>query len=114
MGPLILHLQLLQVHLHPVLGLLSGGNLLVEGIDGLLSLGNAGAQLVLGALQLIDATESLGLKLGLPQLDLGLGLGQSTENIVLLLGLLLDPLAQVLGLGVEVLELGEQGGAVTG
>merc|ERR1719510_1883384 len=113
-GPLVLHLKLLQVHFHPVLGLLGGSDLLVQGVDGLLSLGDAGAQLVLGALQLVDATKTLGLKLGLPQLDLGLGLGESTKDIVLLLRLLLDPLAQILRLGVEVLELGEQGGAVTG
>merc|ERR1719422_2856015 len=113
-GALVLHGQLLQLVLHAVLGLLGGGNLGVEGLDVLLGLGHALGQLVLAGLELVDAAHGLGLELGAPQLDLGLGLGEGAEHVVLLLSLLVDLHAQVLGLGVEVLVLGEQGGAVAG
>merc|ERR1719284_1197019 len=71
-----------------------------------------GGQLVLRSLELVDAAKSLGLVLGLPQLDLRLGLAQGLENVVLLLGLLVDLHPQVLRLRAESLELGEQGSAV--
>merc|ERR1719297_376878 len=74
---LVLHGDLLQLGLQAVLALLGGGNLGVEAVDGLLGLHDAAAQLGLAALQLVNAAKSLGLILGLPQLDLSLRLGQS-------------------------------------
>merc|ERR1712012_1209548 len=70
-------------------------------------------KLVLATLQLINATKSLNLVLGLPELDLSLGLGQTLESIILLLILLVNAHAQVLGLSHEVLVLGEQSSSVT-
>merc|ERR1711881_490406 len=51
MNPLVLKLQILQLSLKTVLGLLSAGNLLVEGLNSFLSLLDTGTQLVLAALQ---------------------------------------------------------------
>merc|ERR1740123_2578960 len=87
-GPLVLHANLLQLSVHPGLGLLGGSNLGVESINVLLSLLDTGNQLVPASLQLINAAESLDFVLGLPQLDLSLGLGQSLQGVVLLLVLL--------------------------
>ena len=67
-----------------------------------------------GALKLVDAAESLSLVLGLPQLNLGLGLAESFEDVVLLLGFLVNLHPQVLRLSDEGLELGEESGTVTG
>merc|ERR1740123_1759921 len=113
-GPLVLHANLLQLSVHPGLGLLGGGNLAVESINVLLSLLDTGSQLVPASLQLINAAESLDFVLGLPELDLSLGLGQSPQGIVLLLRLLVDAHTEVLSLGHQVLVLGEEGGAVAG
>merc|ERR1719410_604403 len=84
-GPLVLHGQLLELRVHASSRLLSRSNLGVQSLDVLL---------------------------GLPQLDLRLGLAQGLENVVLFLGLLVDLHPQVLRLRAESLELGEQGGAV--
>merc|ERR1719336_1272523 len=89
-GPLVLHGQLLELRVHTSSGLLSRSNLGVQSLDVLLGLGNLGGQLVLRSLELVDAAESLGLVLGLPQLDLRLGLAQGLESVVLLLRLLVD------------------------
>merc|ERR1719297_198197 len=113
-GALVLHGELLQLVVHPGLGLLGGGNLGVEVLNVLLSLLDTGGQLGLAALQLVNAAKSLDLVLGLPQLDLSLGLGQTLEGVVLLLVLLVNAHAEVLGLGHQVLVLGEQSSAVTG
>merc|ERR1719461_1274047 len=111
-GPLVLHGQLLELGVHASSRLLSRSNLGVQSLDVLLGLGDLGGQLVLGSLKLVDAAKSLGLVLGLPQLDLRLGLAQGLENVVLLLRLLVDLHPQVLRLRAESLELGEQGSAV--
>merc|ERR1719479_108243 len=113
-GPLVLHANLLQLGVHPGLGLLGGGDLGVEGINVLLSLLDTRGQLVSASLQLVNAAESLNFVLGLPQLDLSLGLGQSLQGVVLLLVLLVNAHAQVLRLSHQVLVLGQQGGAVPG
>merc|ERR1719340_621041 len=78
-GPLVLHAQLLQLGVHPRLGLLGGGNLGVESINVLLSLLDTEGQLVPASLQLVNAAESLNLVLRLPKLDLSLGLGQGLQ-----------------------------------
>merc|ERR1719195_1772962 len=109
---LVLHGDLLQLGLQAVLALLGGGNLGVEAVNGLLSLHDAAAQLGLATLQLVNAAKSLGLILGLPQLDLSLGLGQSLQGVILLLILLVNAHAQVLALGAEHLELGQQRSSV--
>merc|ERR1719273_822482 len=106
-GALVLHGNLLQLTLHPHLGLLSGADLVVEVLNVLLSFSDLGSKLGLAALKLINAAKSLGLVLGLPQLNLCLGLGQSLEAIVLLLRFLINLHPQVLSLSVEVLVLGE-------
>merc|ERR1719259_1068288 len=64
-------------------------------------------------LKLVNSAESLGFKLGSPQLDLSLGLGQSLEDVVLLLSLLLNAHSEVFNLGAEVLVLGKEGSSVT-
>merc|ERR550532_2458405 len=53
-GPLILHSDLLKLGLEAVLGLLSGGDLGVEAVNGLLGLHHAAAQLGLASLQLVN------------------------------------------------------------
>merc|ERR1719195_2405384 len=113
-GALVFHGEVLQLGSHPRLGLLIRGDLGVESLNDLLSLGNTGSQLGLASLQLVNAAKSLDLVLGLPQLDLSLGLGQTLEGVILLLVLLVNAHAQVLGLGHQVLVLGEQIGAVAG
>merc|ERR1719284_1291254 len=97
-----------------VLGLLGGGNLGVEAVDGLLGLHHAAGQLGLASLQLVNTSKSLSLVLGLPELDLGLGLGQGLQGVVLLVRLLVDAHLEVLALGAEHLELGQEGGSVSG
>merc|ERR1740129_371242 len=68
-GPLVLHGELLQLIVHPGLRFLSGGNLGVEGLNDLLSLLDAGGELVTTTLELVNASKSLDLILGLPELD---------------------------------------------
>merc|ERR1719268_50164 len=113
-GALVLHLMILKLDLDAVLGLLSGSNLGVEGVDGLLGLVHPGAKLGLVALKLVNAAESLSLELGLPELDLSLGLREGTQGIVLALSLLVDLHLHVLAVGGQVLVLGQEGGAVAG
>merc|ERR1719229_2006730 len=111
-GALVLHGDLLQLGLQAVLALLGGGNLGVEAVNGLLGLHDAAAQLGLAALQLVNAAKSLRLILGLPQLDLSLGLGQSLQGVILLVSLLVNAHLEVLALGAEHLELGQQRSSV--
>ena len=61
MDTLILKLKILQLGLKTVLGLFSAGNLLVQGLNGFLSLSQTGIKLGLAALQLINATKTLSL-----------------------------------------------------
>ena len=98
MNPLVLKLQVLQLSLKAVFGLLSAGNLLVEGLNSFLSLLDTGTQLVLAALQLINAAKTLGLVLGPPKLALSLGLGKGLKGIRFLLILLFDALLDILQL----------------
>merc|ERR1719384_2228288 len=114
MSSLILHGELLKLIVHSRLGLLSGGNLGVEVLNVLLGLLDTGSKLGLATLKLINAAKSLNLILGLPELDLSLGLGESLEGIILLLILFINSHAEVLSLGHQVLVLGEQGGSVSG
>merc|ERR1719350_2145365 len=113
-GTLVLHGKLLELRIHTRLGLLSRSNLRIERLNQLLSLSDPSAKLGLAALKLINATKSLSLVLGLPQLDLRLGLGEGLEDIILLLRLLINLHPQVLGLTAERFELGEEGGTVAG
>merc|ERR1719430_2985727 len=112
-GALVLHLEILELNIDAVLGLLSGSDLSVERVNGLLGLVHPGAKLGLVALQLVNAAESLGFELGLPQLDLSLGLGEGAQRVVLALRLLLDPHLHVLTVGGQVLVLGQQRSTVT-
>merc|ERR1719266_3059678 len=113
-GTLVLHGKLLELRIHTRLGLLSRSNLRIERLNQLLSLSDPSAKLGLAALKLINATKSLSLVLGLPQLDLRLGLGEGLEDIILLLRLLINLHPQVLGLTAERFEFGEEGGTVAG
>ena len=81
MDTLVLQLEILKLSLKPVLGLLSADNLLVQSLNGLLSLCHPASQLLLAALKIIDATQTLRLKLGPPELNLSLCLGESLECI---------------------------------
>merc|ERR1719394_1023520 len=107
-GALVLHGELLQLSIHAGLGLLSGGNLGVEALNDLLSLGDTRGKLVSASLKLVNASESFNFILGFPELDLSLGLGQTLESIILLLILLVNAHAQVLSLSHQVLVLGQQ------
>ena len=62
-GPLVLHGDLLQLSLQAVLALLSGGDLRVEGVDGLLSLIHTATELGLPTLELVNSSKSLSLVL---------------------------------------------------
>merc|ERR1719422_1130576 len=112
MSSLILHGELLKFIVHPGLGLLSGGNLGVEGFNDLLGLLDTGSKLGLATLKLINAAKSLNLILGFPELNLSLSLGESLESIILLLIFFINSHAEVLSLSHQVLVLGEQGGSV--
>merc|ERR1719340_463938 len=61
--------------------------------------------------QIVNAAESLNFVLGLPQLNLSLGLGKSLQGIVVLL---VNAHPEVLSLSHQVLVLGEEGSAVPG
>merc|ERR1719410_2177830 len=102
-GALVLHAQLLKLGVHAGLGLLSGGNLGVEVLNVFLSLLDTRGQLGLATLELINAAKSLNFVLGFPELNLSLGLGEPLESIILLLILLVNAHAQVLGLSHQVL-----------
>merc|ERR1719494_1410563 len=110
--PLVLHGQVVELVVHPDLGLLGVGHLGGESVDQLLVLNDLGLQLVAGSLELLNAAHALGLEAGLPQLDLSLGLGESLQGIRLPHGLVLHLLPQVLEVGGHHLVLGQQGRAV--
>merc|ERR1719206_1544754 len=110
--PLVLHGQVVQLVVHPDLGLLSIGNLGGESVDQLLVLNDLGLQLVAGSLELLNAAHALGLEAGLPQLDLSLGLGESLQGIRLPHGFVLHLLPEVLEVGGHHLVLGQQRRAV--
>merc|ERR1719410_2939229 len=114
MGALVLHGELFKFSLHSGAGLLGRSNLGVKVIDGLFGLRYTSSELVLASLEFVDAAKSLNIVLGLPELYFSLGLGQSLEGIVLLLRLFVNSHTEVLSLGGETLELGEEGGSVTG
>merc|ERR1719327_1249097 len=86
----------------------------MESSSSSLSILDSGVELGAASLELVNAAKSLDLKLGLPELDLSLGLGQTLEGVILLLILLINAHAEVLGLGHQVLVLGEEGSAVPG
>merc|ERR1719357_1655323 len=110
--PLVLHGQVVELVVHPDLGLLGVGNLGGESVDQLLVLNDLGLQLVAGSLELLNAAHALGLEAGLPQLDLSLRLGESLQGIRLPHGFVLHLLPQVLQVGGHHLVLGQQGRAV--
>merc|ERR1719418_527255 len=102
----IFKLNILKLSLKTMFGLLSACNLLVQGLNGLLSFNEPGRKFLLAAFKLINAAESFSFKLRPPQLDFSLRFGQCLEGIRLLLRLLLNPLPQILELTVQILELG--------
>merc|ERR1719193_2259284 len=110
--PLVLHGQVVELVVHPDLGLFSVGNLGGESVDQLLVLNDLGLQLVAGSLELLNAAHALGFKAGLPQLDLSLSLGESLQGIRLPHGFVLHLLPQVLQVSGHHLVLGQQGRAV--
>jgi len=87
MNTLILKLKVFKLSLKPLLGLFSADNLLVESLNGLLSLSQSTSQLLLAALKLINPAKAFSLKLGLPELNLSLSLGKSLQGIRFLLRL---------------------------
>jgi hypothetical protein len=95
MNTLILKLKVFKLSLKPMLGLFSADNLLVESLNGLLSLSQSTSQLLLVALKLINPTKAFGLKLGLPELNLSLSLGESLQGIRFLLRFFFNALPQV-------------------
>merc|ERR1712012_126836 len=114
MDSLVLHGDIIKISSKSSLGLLSIGNLGGEDINQFLILNNLGLQLVAGSLKLLNASHTLGLEAGLPELNLSLRLGQSLESIRLSHGLILKLLSEVLEVSGHHLVLGEQGSAVLG
>uniref|UniRef100_A0A182JJS0 Uncharacterized protein n=1 Tax=Anopheles atroparvus TaxID=41427 RepID=A0A182JJS0_ANOAO len=111
-GTVNLELQILDLGGQALLGLLQGNALLVQRLDGLLGLGKAGLQLALGLLELLGTGNALRLVLAAPQLSLSVGLAELALNVALALGLLLNLLAQVVQVVLQVAELAQQSGAL--
>merc|ERR1719383_1040836 len=78
---LVLHADIIKVSSHSSLGLLSIGHLGGENINQFLTLHNLGLELATGSLQFLHTAHTLCLIARLPQLDLGLVLGQGLEGI---------------------------------
>merc|ERR1719361_2801655 len=112
MHPLVLHGQVIELRVHPGLGLLGVGHLGGEHVNQLLALDNLGLQLVAGSLKLLDAAHTLSLKARLPQLDLRLRLGESLQSVGLPCVLVLQLLPEVFQVSGHHLVLGQQGRAV--
>merc|ERR1719357_1384918 len=112
MHPLVLHGQVIELVVHPGLGLLSVGDLGGERVNQLLALNDLRLKLVAGGLKLFNAAHALGLKAGLPQLDLSLSLGEGLQSIRLPHGFVLHLLPEVLKVGGHHLVLGQQRGAI--
>merc|ERR1719381_154609 len=110
--PLVLHGQVIQLVVHPGLGLLGVGNLGGEHVNQLLALNDLGLQLVAGGLKLFNAAHAFGFEAGLPELDLGLSLGEGLQGIRLPHGLVLHLLPEVLKVGGHHLVLGQQRGTI--
>ena len=64
---------------------------------------------LLGFLEFLSASHTLGLVLGAPQLGFGVGLGELALKISLALGLLLYLLAQVVQVVLQVAEFAQKG-----
>lgn len=111
-GTVDLQLQILHLGGQTLLGLLQANALLVEGLDGLLGLGQTGLQLPLGFLQLLRAGNAIGLVLAAPHLGLSVGLAQLALQIGLALSLLLNLLAQIVQVVLQVAELAQKGGTL--
>merc|ERR1712012_464230 len=111
---LVLHGDIIKISSKSSLGLLSIGNLGGEDVNKFLILNNLGLQLVAGSLKLLNASHTLGLEAGLPELNLSPRLGQSLESIRLSHGLILKLLSEVLEVSGHHLVLGEQGSTVLG
>merc|ERR1719370_1162344 len=110
--PLVLHGQVIELRVHPGLGLLGVGHLSGEHINQLLALNNLGLQLVASSLKLLNTAHTLSLEARLPQLDLSLRLGESLQSIGLPRVLVLQLLPEVLQVSGHHLVLGQQGRAV--
>merc|ERR1719331_825813 len=110
--PLVLHGQVIELVVHPGLGLLSVGNLGGERVNQLLALDDLGLQLVAGGLKLFNAAHALSFKARLPQLDFSLGLGEGLQGVRLPHGLVLHLFSEVLKVGGHHLVLGQQRGTI--
>lgn len=111
-GTVDLQLQVLDFGGQTLLGLLEADALLVERLNGLLSLSKASLQLPLGLLQLLRAGNTIGLVLAAPDLSLGVSLAELTLQISLALSLLLNLLAQVVEVVLQVAELAQKCGTL--
>merc|ERR1719275_349472 len=110
--PLVLHGQVIELVVHPGLGLLSVGDLGAERVNQFLALNDLRLKLVAGGLKLFNAAHALGFKARLPQLDLSLSLGEGLQGIRLPHGLVLHLLPEVLKVGGHHLVLGQQRGTI--
>lgn len=111
-GTVDLQLQILDFGGQTLLGLLQANALLVERLNGLLSLSQTGLQLPLGLLKLLRAGNTIGLVLAAPDLSLSVSLAQLTLQVSLALSLLLNLLAQVVEVVLQVAELAQKGGTL--
>merc|ERR1712089_60468 len=104
--------DIIKASSHPSFGLFSIGHLGGENIYQFLTLHNLGLELATGSLQFLHTAHTLGLIARLPQLDLGLGLGQGLEGIGLPHVLILELLPQVLQVSGHHLVFSEERGAI--
>merc|ERR550534_2020740 len=113
MDSLVFKLKILKLSLKTMLGLFSASNLLVQCFNGLLCLNEPSRKLLLAAFKFINAAKCLSFKLGSPQLNLSMRLGQCLKSIRFLFRLFFNSFLQVLKLSVQILELGKKGSTIT-
>merc|ERR1719285_247958 len=114
MSAFILKCHFFKFSFKSMLGFLSRGNLLIERLNVLFSFHYTSTKLVSVTLKLVNSSKSFSLKLGFPQLDLSLSLGEGPEGIILLISFLINFHLEVFSLSGEVLKLSEQGSTVSG
>lgn len=110
-GTIDLELEVLHLGSEALLGLLEGNDLLVEGLDGLLGLGEAGLELALSLLEFLGSGDALRLVLGAPDLGLGVGFAELALQVSLAFGLLFDLFADIVQVVFQVAELSKKGSA---
>ncbi|KAF1769639.1 hypothetical protein GCK72_001456 [Caenorhabditis remanei] len=108
-GSLDINLSVIQISNKSGFGLLKGSDLGVGGIKSLLELVDLLGLTSLGILEFISLKESFSLEASLPLLDIGIGLGELSEDLVLSFDLLFERLLKLLSFVLVVLGLSSNG-----